>query len=103
MGRSDKIKADIISDFSRTKPKVIFLDKNFSVLGSNPQDYAPFFTAYVRGHYLTLLGYKNNEYITTVPISTDVDLEAKMYINKDNVDEVINKLLSAGLIKKTFK
>jgi hypothetical protein len=103
MGRSDKIKADIISDFSRTKPKVIFFDKNFSVLGSNPQDYAPFFTAYVRGHYLTLLGYKNNEYITTVPISTDVDLEAKMYINKDNVDEVINKLLSAGLIKKTFK
>ena len=103
MGRSDQIKKDIISDFSKTKPKVIFFDKNFSVLGSNPQDYASFFVDFLKVHYITLYGYKNNEYITTVPVSQTVDLETKMYINKDNVDEIIAKLLSVDLIKKASK
>ena len=103
MGRSEKIKAEMISDFVRNKPKVIFFDQNFSVLGNNPQSYAPFFVFFLKENYITLYGYKNNKYITTIPVSNTVDLEAKMYIRKENADEIIAKLLSLGIVKATSK
>jgi hypothetical protein len=103
MGRSEKIRADILNDFLKNKPKVIFFDQNYSVLGSNPQSYAPFFVDFLKENYITILGYKNNEYITTVPVSDAVDLEAKMYIYKDNIDEVIARLLSLNIIKRASK
>jgi hypothetical protein len=101
MGRSEKIKAEMLNDFKKNKPKVIFFDQNYSVLGSNPQAYAPFFVDFLRENYITLYGYKNNRYITTVPISDKVDLETKMYINKENISEIIAKLISLDLVKDT--
>lgn len=103
MGRSDKIKADILSDFMKNKPKIIFFDKNYFVLGSNPQDYAGFFIDFLKENYITLLGYRENEYVTAIPVSNAVDLDAKMYIRKDIANEVLAKLLSLNLIKKASK
>jgi hypothetical protein len=103
MGRSERIKKDLLSDFIRNQPKIIYFDQNFSVLGGNPQSYAPFFVDYLKQNYITLYGYKNNEYISVIPVSSAVDLETKMYINKNNVNEIIEKLLSLNIIEKTPK
>ncbi len=100
MGRSEKIKSEILSDFRKNKPKVIFFDKNYSILGSNPHEYAGFFIDFLKENYITLYGYKHNRYVSVMPVSSRIDLEAKMYINKDNVDEIITKLLSQDLIKE---
>jgi hypothetical protein len=103
MGRSETIKEDLLNDFMKNKPKVIYFDQNFSVLGGNPQSYAPFFVDFLKQNYITLYGYKNNEYISVIPVSSAVDLETKMYINKNNVDEIIAKLLSLNIIEKAPK
>lgn len=103
MGRSEKIKSEMLSNFRKNKPKVIFYDKNFSILGSNQNDYAGFFIDFLKENYITIYGYKNDKYISVIPVSNHVDLEAKMYINKDNVDEVITKLLSLNIIKEASK
>ncbi len=101
MGRSEKIKSEILSDFRKNKPKVIFFDQNYYILGSNPHEYAGFFLDFLKANYITLYGYKYNglKYVSVIPVSNRINLEAKMYINKDNVNEVIAKLLSLGLIK----
>jgi hypothetical protein len=103
MGRSDKIKADMLNDFEKNKPELIFFDENYSVLGSNPQQYAPFFVSYVKEKYVTLMEYNNNEYIPVIPVSSAVDLDAKMYIRKDDINQIIAKLLSLNIIKKAPK
>jgi hypothetical protein len=103
MGRSERIKKDLLSDFIKSQPKIIYFDQNFSVLGGNPQSYAPFFVDYLKQNYITLYGYKNNEYISVIPVSSAVDLETKMYINKNNVNEIIEKLLSLNIIEKAPK
>jgi len=102
MGRSEKVKAEIISDFTKHKPKVIFLDKNVSILGSSPATYAKFFLDFINKNYITLYEYKegDTQYRSLIPISDKVDLETKMYIDKDKRQEVIAKMLSENLIKK---
>ncbi len=102
MGRSEKIKLEMLNDFKKNRPKVIFFDPNVSILGSNPQSYASFFIDFLKENYITLYGYQHNglRYVSANPISHRVDLEAKMYINKNNVDEIITKLLSLNLIKQ---
>jgi len=103
MGRSGKVVPELISGLKKNQPKLIFFDKNYSVLGSNPQDYAKLFVEYLNTNYITLYGYENNKYITTVPVSPTVDLETKMYINKADINDVLAKLISVGLVKQASK
>ncbi len=102
MARSEKIKAEMLRDFREYKPKVIFFDQYYSILGSSPKDYAGFFLNFLNENYITLYDYRRNgsRYISVIPISNRIDLETKMYINKDNIDEIITKLLSSNLIKE---
>jgi hypothetical protein len=102
MGRSEKIKTEIINDFTKHKPTILYFDKRFNILGSTPETYAKFFTAFLSENYITLYEYKdgNIQYRSLIPISDRIDLETKLYINKDKKQEVIAKMLSENLIKK---
>lgn len=104
IGYSDRLRVEMLSDFNKNKPKVIFFDKNFNYLGRDVNDYGKFFVDFLDRNYTTLLSYKKKDFVyrsvSPIHVNEKLDLESKMYIRKDKVDEVINKLLEKNYIKK---
>jgi hypothetical protein len=102
MGRSPEITADLMEEYNTDKPAVIWFDKRYSVLGQNPQQYAPFFMDFLKQNYVTLYNEdtQTKTYESLVPRDDKIDVETKLYIRKDKYDEVINRLLEHNLIKK---
>jgi hypothetical protein len=92
----------IQSDFNTHKPKVIYFDKEYHVLGAEPKDYVPWFLEFLSANYIQLVNYHPNgdSYVSVKSVEPSYDPEAKLYINKDNVDEVLDKLIKANIIKK---
>ncbi len=101
MGQSQKIEDGIISEFKTHKPKVIYFDKQFFVLGRAPETYGQFFIDFLNSNYITLFNYHNGDtkYISVAPVTLQLDLETKLYINKNNIHEVIQKLVQGNYIK----
>jgi hypothetical protein len=101
MGKSAVIQQDMLSEFSKNKPKVMYFDKNFFILGSSPNQFAQFFISFVSANYITLGTYNSNEVkYTQINSSTNVDIINNLYINKDTVPEVINLLEKNNYIKE---
>jgi len=101
MGAAEEIHESFLEEFERTKPKIIWFQKNFSILGRNPEMYGQFFIDYLDKNYFTILNYTQNgqSYISNVPINEKVDIEARLYIRKEYKEEVIKKLIDNNLIK----
>lgn len=102
MGRSEKIQDGLISDFEKNKPKLIWFDKKFYILGENPEKYGQPFINYLNQHYFTLLDYRENgfQYKSVKPIDQRTDIETKLYIRHENSEEILQKLVDAGIIYK---
>lgn len=104
IGASDKIRAEMLSDFEKNKPKVIMFDSQFVYLGKSVNSYGKFFMDFLKKHYITLLRYKegNVVYRSIAPIhpGEKIDIESKLYIRKDVIDEVVERLLRANYIKQ---
>ncbi len=101
MGNSPTIMNEMINDFKKNKPKVVIFDQHYFILGKKPAEYAKPFISYLDTNYVKLLDYRSNglKYVSVKPIELRRDVEAKMYINKDHVGQVIEKLLKANIIK----
>lgn len=102
MGRSEKIQSEMIADFKKNMPKVIYFSKSFSILGQSPEKYGKFFTDFLNENYITLYPSpdKNITYVSQVGRNLHLDIVTKLYINKNNKIEIINKMLSENLIKE---
>jgi len=104
IGRSERTSQEMISDFTKNKPKVIMFDPQFVYLGKAVESYSEFFFKFLRENYITLLKYKkgNIVYRSVAPIhpKEKVDLEAKMFIRKDSVDEVIKRLIEKNYVRE---
>jgi hypothetical protein len=102
MGAAPEIRKPFIDELERTKPKIIYFQKNFSILGRSPEMYGQFFLDYLDQQYVLLKEYDQNgiQYVSTVPVTEKVDLEGRLYIRKENAPEVIRKMLGEGLIKE---
>lgn len=102
IGRSPKIQQEMLADFIKNKPKMIYFDKAFNILGSMPTEYGKFFLDFLDQNYITLYGYRDGKdmYASVTPVSKEIDLETKLYINKENKDEIINDLLTKNIIRK---
>lgn len=98
MGKSDKIPAEIISDFQKHKPDVIYFDKDFFILGANPAVYGDFFMDYLAENYYKLDEIDNGSYKYSDSVDRSFLFEQKLYINKEKANEVIERLKSEGLI-----
>lgn len=100
MGRSEKIHNGLIEDFEMTRPKLIWFDKKFFIFGMNPEMYGQKFVSYITEHYTTLLEYRqgDSKYVSVKPIDPKTDIETKLYIRRENVNEIIGKLVSRGII-----
>lgn len=102
IGRSPKIPQEMLTEFTQHKPKVIYYDKSFNILGSMPKDYAKFFSDFLDQYYITLYGYQEGKemYASVIPVSQQIDLETKLYINKEKKDVIIKALLEKNIIRK---
>jgi hypothetical protein len=100
MGRSEKIQNGLISDFEKNKPKMIWFDKRFYILGENPEKYGRPFIDYINSHYTTIYDYRRDDskFVSVKPIDQRTDIETKLYIRLENTDEIIDKLTSLGII-----
>lgn len=102
IGKSEKTQKEMLADFTANKPKVMYFDKKFYILISNPEMHAPWFIEFTKQNYITLYDYREGKirYRSVVPISQKVDLETKLYINKEKKDEVIHDLLLHNYIRQ---
>lgn len=103
MGASGVIQDQLITDIETSKPKVIWFDKRFHILGRSPEDFGQKFVDYVNDHYITLYGYDNGQgtkYVTNIPLEEKYDLETMLYIRKENIEEIINRLINNSYIKE---
>lgn len=102
MGRSERIHNGLIEDFEETKPKLIWFDKRFYILGENPEKYGQKFISYLDKNYFTLLNFRKGDkkYVSVKPIDQRTDIETKLYIRNENGNEIIQKLVDIGIIKE---
>ncbi|HSX40257.1 MAG TPA: hypothetical protein VLF68_01450 [Candidatus Saccharimonadales bacterium] len=105
MSKSDRIMTELMSEFNNHKPAVIWFDKRYFILGSSPEKYAQFFLDFLHQNYVTLDTYRNGNirYVSAGAPDPRVDLETKLYINKDQKDAIIAKMLSLGIIKESIE
>jgi len=101
MGQAPDIQQQMLTDFQTHKPKIIYFDREFYVLGKDPDEYGQFFINFLNNNYITLFTYRNGntQYVSVPPVTLQMDLEKKLYINKDDIKEVIQKLVQANYIK----
>ena len=104
VGRSERTSQEMLADFSKNKPKVIMFDPQFVYLGKSIDTYGGFFLDFLKDNYVTLLQYSKDgiAYRSIAPIhpKEKVDLESKMFIRKDKVDEVVKKLIEKNYIRE---
>jgi len=102
MGSSPNIQKEMLQEFSKNKPKVIYFDKRFFVLFRSPETYGLFFLNYLKENYMTVQEYSEANKIklsSVLPIDAKIDLETKLYINKEVIDQTIQELVNKNLIK----
>ncbi len=99
-GESLEIQQQMISDLEKNPPKIIYFDRRFFILGRSPEMYGSFFLNYLKNNYMTLGDYEEggSVYKSNLPVDNKIDLETKLYINKNNFSEVKQELLDKNLI-----
>lgn len=102
MGSSEKIQQELIFDLNKNKPTVIYFDKRFFILGRSPEMYGQFFLNFLNNNYITLSFYKEGSirYKSRIPIDNKVDIETKLYINKDKASQVVQNLLERNIVEQ---
>jgi hypothetical protein len=102
MGAAPEIRDTYTAELEKTKPPVIYFQPNFFILGRSPEMYGQFFLDYLKEKYVRLEDYEANgmHYASTVPVTEKVDLEGRLYLRKERADEIIQRMLDAGLIKQ---
>lgn len=103
MGASGIIQDELISDLEKNKPKIIWFDRRFHILGRSPEDFGGKFISRLEENYTPL--YIDNEkgdaeYLVTYPIEKRFDIATMLYIRNENRDEIIQRLLEKGYIKE---
>ncbi|QQG40345.1 MAG: hypothetical protein HYV37_02125 [Candidatus Levyibacteriota bacterium] len=102
VAESDKLRNEMLTDFVKNKPVIVILETRFTYLGNGINNYGVFFFDFLNKNYITLLNYKNEKiaYRSVAPVTSRVDIETKMFIRKDKVKEVVQKLLRNNYIKE---
>lgn len=100
--RSEEIKAEIMADFQKNRPKIVMFRKREHIRGYNVLEYADFFIEFLEENYITLVNYEEegSRYTSVEKPNLVVDLDANFYIDKNHKDEIIKRLLENDLIKK---
>jgi hypothetical protein len=102
--RAPRIREEMMRDFKENPPKVIYFDMQYSIRGNRPEEFAPFFMNFLSENYVTLDSFDGTGgsfYTKNLPRDHHFDFETKLFIRKDSVGEVMNKLIEKGFVTKT--
>lgn len=102
MGKATYLQDQMVADFTKNKPKIMMFDQRFFILGSSPEMFANIFMKFVHENYITLYDYRDSQgkqYLSVKPVNERVDLETKLYIDKNRVEEVVDRMMKEGLIR----
>lgn len=100
VGRGEKTQKEMLADFERNKPIIIFFDSSFDYLGNKVESYGNFFINFLNKNYITIDNYKEGSiYYKMVLVENRNNIETKVYIRKDKAAEVIKKLIETGYLK----
>lgn len=104
IGASEKIRTEMLADFQKNKPRVIVFDKGFVYLGKSVESYSEFFLRFLSENYVSLFEYRNGDilyrFINPAGNNDKDNLESKVYVDRQNVEEVVKKLLEKKYIKE---
>ena len=100
-GHSPIISGQLVSDLETTKPKIIWYDIHFFILGQKPEDYATLLNKEISDHYIELYLYRDGKtrYVSLLPRTEKVDLEGRLFLRKENAKEMIQRLLANNMVK----
>lgn len=100
-GRAAKIQQEMLEDFQRRLPVAIAFDKKFFILGSSPEQFAQFYTDFLKENYTTVFEYgkDGNRVFSVRPVSISFDIETQLYLRKDRVDELVSVLITKGWVR----
>ena len=101
--KSPRIQEKMMQELNMNKPKVIYYDKQFSIRFQRPEEYAGFFQKFLDENYVTIDSLNKDKKIYSSNLYKDlhVDYETKLYIKKENVTEVLKKMIELGYITKS--
>jgi len=106
-GKIDKIKTEMISDFTKNRPKIIVFRRYFHPWGGKASDFNYFFTDFLDQEYFRIFEYNqtlpDKEYKWKIGNTEHFDINGDFYFDKRRKDEIINELLSFGLIEAVPK
>lgn len=101
-GIIDEVQKELISDLRRNQPRLIWFDIRYSVRNSFPTNYGQFLIDYLKQDYIALIDYvdDNVQYKSVKSITTYYDPEVHLFIRRDKIQEVVQSLLQANIIKQ---
>jgi len=106
MGSSPEMQKEMLTELSVSRPRIIYFQSNFGILGRSPDQYGGFFKDFLKANYIRLGDYispHGESYKSLIPIDEWMDIEQRLYIRKDVTDEMIKKMLEKSYIEKLVK
>lgn len=99
MGKSEKFTSEMLSEFNRNKPSVIYYNRDYYILGASPKEYGKPFLNFLNSNYITLSTYQEGAYKYSTSIDPSLEFDKKLFIRKDAIDEVIAKMQSLNYVE----
>lgn len=104
IGSSVELQNQMLNTFREEKPKIIYFNTGFTYLFVPVTSYGKFFIDFLNNNYTTLFNYKDRNIVYRASnVDSKIDIEAKLYLRKDAVEDVIQKLLDKGYIKQVVE
>src|SRR3989344_321098 len=101
IGISEKSRNDMLADFKKNTPRIIIFDKDFTYITYQTYSYSGFFIKFLNENYLKLSDYREGSSSYFFPDATyPGNMAGKVFIRKDSIREVVEKLKERGYIKR---
>lgn len=96
-----EVKQKVIDDVRQNKPKVIFFDHSVIIRGQILDIYASYFVEFLQNDYVALADYLDGDTKYTIidPGANQIDLGARLYMEKTQAPSIIQTYLKEGIIR----
>ncbi len=97
LGINSETQRQIIQDFDKNKPVVMYYNRNFFIHGRSPATYATEFNKFVDENYTNIADIENRE-LQAISVHENYDLQTNLYIRNDMVEEVVERMTEHGFL-----
>lgn len=103
----DKIKSEIIGDFNANRPLVIVFKRHFAPWGGDAASYNYFFTDFLDRNYFRIFELNQDldsyQYQWQISNPRNFDIDGDFNFDKNQQQEILDRLVAANLIKQVPK